>query len=68
MTLLLQAPPKFKSWVHSICLSLLSLKLKFCVHIHEIGNWAKAHFSPKRFSKSSIGKGLSNARSDLDPS
>ena len=67
MTLLLRAPPKFKSWVRSICLSLLALKVKVFVHVTEVGNWPKAHFSPKRFSKSSIGKGLSNARSGLDP-
>lgn len=67
MTLLLRAPLKFKSWVYSICISLLSLKVKVFVHVTDIGNWAKAHFSPKRFSKSSIGKGLSNARSGLDP-
>lgn len=53
-------------YISGICL-LLSLKVKAAVHVPEIGNWTKAHFSPNRFSGSSIGKGLSNARSGLDP-
>lgn len=33
----------------------------------EKGNWTNAHLSPNKLSGSSIGKGLSNARSGLDP-
>jgi len=35
--------------------------------VPEKGNWTKAHFSPNKFSGSSIGKGLSSARSGLAP-
>lgn len=35
--------------------------------VPEKGNWTKAHFSPYKFSGSSIGKGLSSARSGFDP-
>lgn len=33
----------------------------------EKGNWTNAHLSPNKLSGSSIGKGLSKARSGLDP-
>ena len=56
-------------WVE--CISVVSVHIiiesKSCCAVPEIGNWTKAHFSPNRFSGSSIGKGLSNARSGLDP-
>lgn len=59
---------KLVNLIKGILLSYLSIL--FIVRVlcpPEKGNWTNAHLSPNKLSGSSIGKGLSNDRSGLDP-